>query len=189
MESKKEDLRVKITKQLLYDSLITLIQNKRFEDIKVTDICELAEVHRTTFYKHFNNKSELLVYVINKLSENFMAQVDEHKYDSLENFYKVIIGAYLQHVFTNKDLFVKILKYNEHGIAMETWYDITVNRFAKRLKENETNMDLYDIPVEIIAAFYVSATFRTIKFWLLNQDICNEEELTTYLNRLNSLLL
>ena len=53
MSGKKEDLRVKITKQLLYDAMFDLLRDNRFENIKVTDICDKAEIHRTTFYKHF----------------------------------------------------------------------------------------------------------------------------------------
>ena len=46
MSGKKEDLRVKITKQLLYDAMFDLLRDNRFENIKVTDICDKAEIHK-----------------------------------------------------------------------------------------------------------------------------------------------
>ena len=83
MSGKKEDLRVKITKQLLYDAMFDLLRDNRFENIKVTDICDKAEIHRTTFYKHFDNKYELLEYCILKLSEGFDEILGKYHYDNL----------------------------------------------------------------------------------------------------------
>ena len=38
----KEDLRVTKTKKLLYETLISLMEEKSFEEIKVSDICKKA---------------------------------------------------------------------------------------------------------------------------------------------------
>ncbi len=44
----------------LKESLISLMQNKDFRDISITDIVELADLNRGTFYKHYQYKEELL---------------------------------------------------------------------------------------------------------------------------------
>ena len=54
------DLRTARTYKLLKDSLLQLLSEKSFDNIKVNDICDLAMVHRTTFYSHFSDKYELL---------------------------------------------------------------------------------------------------------------------------------
>lgn len=48
---KKDDLRIRRTYKLLSESLLDLLSENKFEDISVTDICEKAMIHRTTFYK------------------------------------------------------------------------------------------------------------------------------------------
>jgi AcrR family transcriptional regulator len=54
------DLRVRRTRKLLWDALLAEMSERAFEVITVTDICERAMVHRTTFYKHYEDKYALL---------------------------------------------------------------------------------------------------------------------------------
>ena len=53
---KKEDLRVKKTRKLLCMALFELLQQKSFEEIRLTELCDKSMVHKTTFYNHFNDK-------------------------------------------------------------------------------------------------------------------------------------
>src|SRR5262245_37889383 len=66
MKSSKDllDLRVRRTYKFLWDALVTLMVERDFESITVTDICERAMVHRTTFYKHYEDKHGLLFHGI-----------------------------------------------------------------------------------------------------------------------------
>lgn len=55
-------------KLCLADALIKLMYTEEYENIKVSAICNLAGIGRTTFYRHFdnkNNKEELLSFKIN----------------------------------------------------------------------------------------------------------------------------
>lgn len=56
------DLRVIKTKRALSESLFNLLSEKLFSAITVNMICDKALVHRTTFYKHFYDKYDLLSY-------------------------------------------------------------------------------------------------------------------------------
>ena len=59
----KEDLRVYRTKKLLRDSILELAihQSKKLADITVQEICDQALVHRTTFYRYYKDKYDLLL--------------------------------------------------------------------------------------------------------------------------------
>lgn len=54
------DIRVVRTKRSLKKALLTLLKEKKFKDITVTDIVSYAGVNRGSFYNHFQNKEELL---------------------------------------------------------------------------------------------------------------------------------
>jgi AcrR family transcriptional regulator len=54
------DPRVRRTRQLLYDALRKLLDQKRFDDISVQDITEAATLNRATFYAHYPDKFALL---------------------------------------------------------------------------------------------------------------------------------
>jgi AcrR family transcriptional regulator len=59
-ENATPDRRTQRTRQALSHALITLIQDKRYDAITVQDICDRADVGRSTFYAHYQDKDDLL---------------------------------------------------------------------------------------------------------------------------------
>ena len=55
------DRRVMRTRATLREALITLIQQRGWDDISVQDVCDQANIGRSTFYTHFADKEELLL--------------------------------------------------------------------------------------------------------------------------------
>lgn len=60
------DRRIKKTKQALNQALFTLLDEKTFQQITITDIVTVADVNRGTFYKHYRDKEELLDSIIDE---------------------------------------------------------------------------------------------------------------------------
>lgn len=54
------DARVRKTRRRLRDALVSLIHEKSYHTIVVNEILERADVGRSAFYTHFNNKHALL---------------------------------------------------------------------------------------------------------------------------------
>ena len=52
-ETKKKDLRVIKTERAIYNALIELLQQKELEKITVSELAELAEINKATFYLHY----------------------------------------------------------------------------------------------------------------------------------------
>src|SRR3954467_7221223 len=63
---KKEDLRVRRSRDRLGDALVALLVEKPFDDITVQDVLDAAGVSRATFYTHYRDKNDL-----------FLSDVDE----------------------------------------------------------------------------------------------------------------
>ena len=61
------DKRVKRTKLDLYNALIELIKQKKYEKITIKDIIDFAGYSRGTFYLHYKEKDDLLNEIINYL--------------------------------------------------------------------------------------------------------------------------
>jgi AcrR family transcriptional regulator len=71
MAVEKVDRRVRRTKDLLRGALLSLIKEKGYERITVQEIIDRADVGRSTFYAHFRDKEDLLVYGLEELREPF----------------------------------------------------------------------------------------------------------------------
>ena len=61
------DPRVKRTRKLLQDALISLLAEKSFHSISVQDIAERATLNRATFYAHFEDKFALMDYLVREI--------------------------------------------------------------------------------------------------------------------------
>jgi AcrR family transcriptional regulator len=59
MEKGSMDRRVARTRAALHDALISLILKKGYEAITIKDICDAADVGRSTFYAHYTSKDDL----------------------------------------------------------------------------------------------------------------------------------
>lgn len=52
--------RVKYTKQAIAQSLLSLLQEKPLERISITELCERADINRSSFYKHYLDIYDLM---------------------------------------------------------------------------------------------------------------------------------
>ena len=60
MTEKHDNRRVTMTKLLMKNALLELLEQKELSNISVTAVCETADVHRSTFYKYYNTPAALL---------------------------------------------------------------------------------------------------------------------------------
>jgi AcrR family transcriptional regulator len=91
-EEKKQDPRIKRTRQLLQHALMELMAEKSFQSITVQDIAERATVNRVTFYAHFEDKHALLEYTIREMIKHHLhRQLPEDAPFSRESLARLIV--------------------------------------------------------------------------------------------------
>ncbi len=57
---KKENRRTQMTKKILKDSLLELLEQQDIRKISIRSLCELADLNRSTFYKYYDSQYDLL---------------------------------------------------------------------------------------------------------------------------------
>jgi len=99
---RKEDLRIVKTKKNLYSGLMKLMGESSFEDIKVSDICKVSLVNRSTFYDHFSDKYELLDSLIADLEAELTDKLElQGEFKSAKEYYMLMIATLFQHISDN----------------------------------------------------------------------------------------
>jgi AcrR family transcriptional regulator len=73
---------------MLYDGLATLIREKGFDAITVTDLVEVAKVGRATFYRNFDTIEDVLRLRCDQTCDGFIAYFTEYRrqHDSVARF-------------------------------------------------------------------------------------------------------
>jgi AcrR family transcriptional regulator len=57
----KQDRRSQRTRHLLSEALVSLIREKGYDTITVSDLIDRANIGRSTFYSHYRDKDDLFV--------------------------------------------------------------------------------------------------------------------------------
>jgi len=78
----KTDGRVRYTKMVIKESLLQLLTEKPIQKITVTEICELAQINRATFYTHYHDVFDLLEQIENELFAEVSATIMTENHDS-----------------------------------------------------------------------------------------------------------
>jgi AcrR family transcriptional regulator len=73
MKEMKPNRKARYTRKVLADSLIELMKDKPFVKITIKELCENADVNRTTFYAHYRDQYALL------------QQIEEETFTCIEN--------------------------------------------------------------------------------------------------------
>ena len=176
---KKQDLRVIKTKNLLYQTLIELMKDKTFEEIKVSDICSKAMINRSTFYAHYEDKYELLVDFINNLKEELIIELNKNENNlNTREYYIKLISLFLDHIENKKNIYNSIMINNRNSIMMDILLSVVNDDLLKKIKSNDINSK---IPSDIIAKFYLGGVMNLGVEWLRDGTKYTKEEIINYL--------
>lgn len=61
----------------IVDTAFDLFKKKGYEHVSIREICEAANVPRTSFYTSFSNKADILAYSLTSVKENFESMMPQ----------------------------------------------------------------------------------------------------------------
>lgn len=76
MYNQSQNPQVKYSLEQLSKSLFYYMQNKPFERVTVTEICQHAEITRRTFYRNVESKKDLVLFSTDYLVNELLSQFD-----------------------------------------------------------------------------------------------------------------
>ena len=174
------DRRVQRTRQLLLDALIKLILEKGYEAITVQDIIDRANVGRSTFYSHFQDKEALLL----SGSENILGVFEKfQKAPTPENAGWDLILALFQHVGENRLVF-KALFGKQGGAILPNYMRKILTASLKEHFQKTFPKKKPPVPLDIFAQYLVSAFFGLLVWWLDNDAAYSAVEMNGYFRKL-----
>lgn len=71
------DKRIIKTKKHLYNTLLELLEEKPFDKITVTELCDRADTSRITFYTHYKDKKDLFREFFDLRAQDVVARYEE----------------------------------------------------------------------------------------------------------------
>lgn len=133
------DLRVEKTYRSLTNEFMGLLEEKSFEDITVAELCDRAMIRRTTFYKHFADKNEFLIFFVKEIRNEFAQRVESENHDSndvIENCVNML-NETLRFLEDHRKLVDNALSSRSASVILEALGDVIRGDILKGLISNK----------------------------------------------------
>ena len=185
--AEKMDLRVRMTRKLLTDALSALLIRTPFEDLSVVDICTEAQVHRTTFYKHFEDKNHLLQNLFDLMFQELDRQSKAFSESDFHAQYVRMGGQILELISKNATFFNLGVFSEGNEIVRSTFHQTMVSWLSRHLEAySKTTRQPFALPVAVLAEYTAGSLSALAMWWLKNNMFVSVGELVSYLDAISS---
>lgn len=160
----------------LYNGLLECAKKRAITEITITDITSSSGVSRATFYRLFDNSTDILLYKCNLIMGEALKQASILAKEDLEKTFIHYISSWMK----NKELLIALIENNR--------MDILASSHEKHMKEIEElllkNRGLTEFQEHYLASLLVGIMPSVFKIWLMNQKQSPEEVLKEVKNGL-----
>lgn len=157
------------------EAFLTILEKKDFAYITVKEICEAANVNRSTFYLHYETIGDLLLESVEHINKQFLAYMQRDKESfvaklrncPIEELYLVTpeyLTPYLSYIKEHQRMFRTVLE-NAAPLRLENSYAGLLQNVLFPI------MDRYGVPERdrtYMMAFYIHGLMAIITEWLKN---------------------
>ncbi|MED5020139.1 TetR/AcrR family transcriptional regulator [Paenibacillus chibensis] len=173
-KSMPNDPRIKRTLNLIREAFISLIDEKGFDHITVQDITKRAEINRATFYRHYQDKYDILDKIVNEMLDQFQSAfqlpsdfVVDHFIKDYESPPDSFIRQFEQ--IANHFKFYKVMlgPNGLPGFSLRLEVIIRDSLYRRSMIAQPIDSQVA-MPREIIVRYVTSAHLGIIMYWLEN---------------------
>jgi AcrR family transcriptional regulator len=159
------DSRAVRTRAEIASALIALMHEKGFDEISVQQICERAQVGRSTFYAHFQDKDELLIRHIVVFGRVLGGQL---AWDQPLGSYRFPLRGLLEHVRKMQPVFHSLARARKLEFIMKVWHNNIAEVFEQRVQAARGSASTPARIPTMILAQQLAGTLMTLMVWWMD---------------------
>jgi AcrR family transcriptional regulator len=179
-----DDLRVRRTRLLLQKALIELTIERGFVDVTVSDISERAMVNRSTFYRHYQDKYDLMSQYIEEVITLIQVENGDPAPVNIQHHSSAGIIRILHHVQDHADFYrVMLGKKGDPALCVQSFRQFIDKQMQHMLPMESTLPGSGRPPVGLSVNYILHAGIGAILWWLENEQPCTPEQLAGWLNQ------
>ena len=160
---KREDARVRRTRDALGDALVTLMQEKPFDTITVQDVLDRAKVGRSTFYSHYSDKDDLLMSDAEEFFES-VAMLLSVRGDTSDRVFPV--REFFGHIIEAKTFVDALVSSGKMNDNMELARGLFARGIERRLSELPKGRGIPENDRPAIAFAHAGALIALLQWWV-----------------------
>ncbi|MCE5220265.1 MAG: TetR/AcrR family transcriptional regulator [Clostridium sp.] len=131
-----KDRRIRKTQQAIQTSFAKLILNKDIKDVTIKELCEEADINKSTFYLHYKDIYDCADSFMNDVVDKTIKVIEPYDFTELVNHMPKIIEKILSIFGENRDLYVSFLNSPRHSFSMYKIKQLTIEKLLKKTENN-----------------------------------------------------
>lgn len=177
-KTEENDRRTRRTKRNLREALHSLISEKGYDAVTVQDIASRADVGRSTFYAHFENKDKLHLSAFDNVRNALLLGAEETAgHDKSNDGFNFNSLPLFQHADESRRMY-RALKDKDAGkMFLKNMFRQTRDLILQDLHASLPEEQKDSPRTKAIAHFYASSLISMLTFWLDNNLPLSPEEM------------
>lgn len=173
----KQNQRVALSKRMMKEGLLRLLQKKHISKISVSELCQEAEINRTTFYRHYQTPADILLEMTLDYVQAFSIQAQASQCSHDVRSYATQLCVFLRR---HSDV-VKLFMKNDADLDLTIIFQQLSKAFigARILLYRGKQLD--DATIQLLNSFFFSGTYALIRKWLTEEVPKSPEEVAELL--------
>ena len=177
--NRKVDIRVIKTKKAIREGVLQLLSEKTIDEISITELAQVAQINRKTFYNYYQSPNQILDELENELAEEFVAAINASDwsdwYDGQNFDFHKIFSCVTKSVQENRETYrylLKIKKTSDIMIKIENRLKVeAIEYFSKYL-------DIGEDFIVMIMEYVISGMFAVYRKWFSDGQKVPAEEVS-----------
>lgn len=173
---KKMDLRVQKTYLTLHYAFTELLEEKKFEEFTVNELCDRAMIRRTTFYKHFADKYDYFTFYLKETCESFQEELSPDILTEDINAYYIQMSIKLLRFISDHQKLV-------NHISESDMFHVLLNILSEHIttdlllssKKMPFSKDMDPLELESLASFYAGGLLNMLLYWIKQKHTIDEK--------------
>ncbi|MFE4810625.1 TetR/AcrR family transcriptional regulator [Peribacillus simplex] len=183
------DRRITRTRQVIYETFISLIFEKEFTQMSIKDITNHANISRSTFYAHYQDKYDLLEKIIqeklSELSELLLGSKSKYiNYQSNIEIPDPYFVTFFEHLAINNKFYHIMFTKMDSSEFRSKIFEVIRESFYIRVSSMEKEQSLL-VPLNILLDYSSSSIMGITKIWVENNMIYSPHYMALQLTRLS----
>lgn len=184
---KNKDLRVRRTRKMLLEALMELTVERGYANITVRDIAERAMVNRSTFYRHYLDKDDLLMQYMDEVFAQVAVPVEPPSAQPPEpdpDGVPIGLLRLIEHLQTYSEFYRVMLSEKGDSAFTERFRKNSEKRYRYLISLWGKEPGPNDPPVELRLSYVSRAGIGAFWWWLDNNQPCTPEQLARWVSKL-----
>ena len=177
MATRKEDIRITKTKAALSTSFFRMLEEMTLDDVTVNELCERANVRRATFYKHFKDKNDFVLFLIKDIRARFDNEVWKADLNTAitKEYYLKYAHAILDYLLERGIAIKRIIDSHARSSFFDIFLHENYEDTKRRLEASVKSGMPMPISPDVMASFIVGGIAHAIIKWFDSENRCPVE--------------